>query len=170
MMLTLLESFTTRSARDPLPIIAQKLAQEVIAGFTLYSDVSKKVHHLNLVDTRCRLWRHLPSATRGRRILPDADFRWEGIGFITCASYNALLALLRFKPTYSFAPMYKRTWQPGWGVYQERHMKLLAMCFGFFQTPPRENLWPTVNMKVQILVGNSQIAVTWKLLLYPTIY
>ena len=51
MMLTLLESFTTGSAQDPLPTIAQKLAQEVIAGFTLYSDVSKKAHLLDLVDT-----------------------------------------------------------------------------------------------------------------------
>ena len=50
MVLTLLQSFTTRSAQDPLPLIAQKLAQEVIAGFTLYSDVSKKARLLDLVD------------------------------------------------------------------------------------------------------------------------
>ena len=62
------------------------------------------------------------------------------------------------EPTHSFTPMYRPTWQPGSKVYQERHTKLLVMYSRFFQTPPKENAQPIVNMKVhnmkvQILVG-----------------
>ena len=45
-----LEIFTTVSAQDQLPLSAQKLAQEVIAGFTLCSDVSENARLLNRVD------------------------------------------------------------------------------------------------------------------------